>query len=348
MNAAMINTRCALQGVDFDVEDADEVYHIPDEDMPIPSCKGICRDDWCKKEVQLVHSTGVCVATAYVEFAKPWQSIDGRSPLGEEFVGVVVCEVLQAGASLETRTLRRWSTKFTLFEGVSLYNHERKFNEDIKMKAAKLGDRRGSRQYSSLRHAQPREMSRKDSLVQKQSIRQTLQTACCKRQCLSQFNHAMVETLRYEMHHSDSKSKDSMKLSVHRNFHCIPNTSKRVCVVEGKTVCMHAWRLIYGVSKTDFYRYRDYAATGRRPQHHGTLGKKKISSSTAQATQTMSMILSSTADAMPHRTHTKTSGIMKGKKVVEKVLPNGTKWKHILEEVNKVETVNKLCAEFGS
>ena len=37
MNAAMINSRCGLQGVDLDVEDADEVYHNPDEDMPIPS-----------------------------------------------------------------------------------------------------------------------------------------------------------------------------------------------------------------------------------------------------------------------------------------------------------------------
>jgi hypothetical protein len=99
---------------------------------------------------------------------------------------------------------------------------------------------------------------------------------------------------------------------------------------------MCAWRMIYGVSKTDFYRYRAYAASGRRAQQHGLLGTQKTSTSTAQALQTMSVILTTTADSMPHRTRTITTGVSKGEKVVQKILPSGTKWKNILEEVNKV------------
>lgn len=305
-------------------------------ERPIPNCTGIARDDWCKKEVTLVES-GMVVASAYVEFAKDWQSINGRTVLGDEYVGVVVCEVFHTQSALKPRTLQRWHIKSVLYEGVSLYDHQRKYNLAVEAEAARLGDRRGNRQYYSLRHtSRPVQRKRKDVLVEKRSIDETMATACCKRECVTQFNAALIETLRYELHHSDSKSKDNIRLAIHKNFHYVPNTRKKVCVVEGKVICMSAWRMIYGVSKTDFYRYRAYAATGRRAQFHGSTGRRKTSSSAAQAVQTMSMLLTSAADSMPHRTRTKTTGALKGQKVVEKILPAGTKWKNILEEVNKV------------
>jgi hypothetical protein len=313
------------------------VYNIPEEEMPVPNCIGLSREDWCKKEVALVNDSGVPLATAYVEFAKEWQSINGRSPLGKEYVGVVVCEVLERSSSLACRTLQRWPIKNTMYEGVSLYNHERQYNEMVKAKVARLGSGRGDRQYFSVRHPRmPVQMKRKDTLLQKKSIEKTLRSSCCKRQCIGQFSHTQVETLRYELHHSDTTAKDSIRLAVHRNFHYVPGTLKQVCVLEGKVVCMSAWRMVYGVSKTDFYRYRAYAESGRRPQPHAGKGRKKTCNSKTQAIQTMSMILSTTADSMPHRTRTITTGALKGKKVVQKVLPAGTKWKNILQEVNKV------------
>lgn len=317
------------------------MYDIIEEERPIPSCIGIGRDDWCKKEVSLIDEKGSVLAYAYVEFAKEWQSINGRTELGKEYVGVVVCEVAHTHSALKPRTLQRWPVKSVLYEGVSLYDHERKYNEGLDARAARLGDRRGSRQYVSLRTAShPPIKKRKDVLIEKKSIVETLRNSCCKLECVTQFSAHLIETLRYELHHSDTKSKDSIKLAVHRNFHYIPNTSKKVCVLEGKVICMSAWRMILGVSKTDFYRYRAYAASGRRPQYHGRSGRRKISSSTAQAVQTMSMILTKTADSMPHKTHTKTTGVSKGEKVVQKVLPAGTKWKNILEDINKVRQHN--------
>jgi hypothetical protein len=235
-----------------------------------------------------------------------------------------------------------------LYEGVSLYDQKRKHNEVVKAKADRLGDRLGSRQYFSLRHTgYVKQPKRKDVLVMKDSITKALRSYCCKRRCLDQFTPDVVESLRYEMHHSDTKFKDNLRLAVHKNYHYVPQTAKKVCVVEGKIVCFSAWRMMYGVSKTDFYRYRGYEAEGRRAQQHGGLGKKKRSRSAAQAVQTMSMILASSADVMPHRTHTPAKGAMKGVKVVEKVLPAGTKWKNILDEVNKVHDVilSPLCCQ---
>ena len=57
--------------------------------------------------------------------------------------------------------------------------------------------------------------------------------------------------------------------------------------------------------------------SGRRPQHHVGLGRRKNSSSTWQAVQTMSIILSTAADSMPHKTRTKKTSVSKGKKLVQ-------------------------------
>jgi hypothetical protein len=46
----------------------------------------------------------------------------------------------------------------------------------------------------------------------------------------------------------------------------------------------------------------------------------------------MEMLLESKADPMPH----KTCNLRIGEKVVQKILPSGTKWKQILETVNEV------------
>jgi hypothetical protein len=89
------------------------------------------------------------------------------------------------------------------------------------------------------------------------------------------------------MHHSDSKSKDSLRLGVHRHSYSIPGQSSKMYCLEGRLVCMQAWRKIYGVSKTDFYRYKQYATTGRRAQYHGGKGRRRTSDSKLQAIQTM-------------------------------------------------------------
>jgi hypothetical protein len=86
------------------------------------------------------------------------------------------------------------------------------------------------------------------------------------------------------------------------------------------------------MSKIDFYRYKQYAASSCRAQYHGGKGRTKSSSSKLQAVQTMKMLLESKADCMPHRTcNLKTGGM-----VVQKILPVGTKWKQILKTMNDV------------
>ena len=129
-----------VQGREFEREEQ-LLYDSLEEAMPIPNCKGLSREDWCKKEVSLISDTGLCSARAYVEFSKEWQCIDGRAPLGKEYVGVVVCEVFSTHMTLASHSLQRWPIKSTLYEGLNLYNQERKYNEILQTKVERTGDR---------------------------------------------------------------------------------------------------------------------------------------------------------------------------------------------------------------
>jgi hypothetical protein len=322
------------QGEDSTSEgDTTAADHVPDIDGSIPNCVGLPRENWCRKEVTMVDDVGEGVASGFVEFVRASQTVDGRMALGDDNVGVVVCEVLQPNSTVACHTLRSWPIKKTMFQGVSLYDHLRKERSLEMDRLLRLGDRCGSRKYDCrVRIPRPRPLKRKDKLIQICSVNDATLSGCCKHLCMEQFDSALIYTLRHEMHHSDSKSKDALRLGVHRHFHRIKGESRRFYVLEGKLVCMLAWRKVYGVSKTDFYRYKQYAASGRRAQCHGGKGRTKSSSSKLQAVQTMKMLLESKADPMPHRT----CNLKTGEKVVQKILPAGTKWKQILKTVNNV------------
>jgi hypothetical protein len=105
-----------------------------------------------------------------------------------------------------------------------------------------------------------------------------------------------------------------------------------VVTLENVEVCCVAWYTIHGVSKADFYRFRKHASVGRRSRFHGNFGTKKPREATLQAAATLSTIIVPLADAMPHKTRTLPSG----EKVVQMVLPTGTKWKNILTDINDV------------
>ena len=68
------------------------------------------------------------------------------------------------------------------------------------------------------------------------------------------------------------------------------------------------------------------------PRDHGNLNIKRYRVSTQQASATLSTLLEDKADMMPHKSRT----LPDGTRVVEMVLPRGTKWKKFLLTINKV------------
>jgi hypothetical protein len=301
---------------------------VPAMDGSIPNCVGLSCENWCRKEVTMVNDVGEGVASGFVEFARASQTT-----LGEDNVGVVVCKVLQPNSTVACHSLRSWPIKKTLFQGVSLYDHLRKERSLQFDKLSRLGDRCGSRKYDcQVRIPRLRPLKRKDKIIQICSVNDAALSGYCKHLCMEQFDSALIYTLWHEMHHSDSKSKDALRLGVHRHFHRIKGESRQFCVLDGKLVCMLQWRKIYGVSKTYFYRYKQYVASSHRAQYHGGKERTKLSGSKLQAVQTMKMLLESKGDRMPH----KTCNLKTSEKVMQKILLAGTKWKQILKTVNDI------------
>ena len=312
-------------------------YPVQPDNSFISDCVGIPREQWSKKEVTLMNGEGVLVAIAIVEFTSPFASPDGIGPLNEEFVGVVICDVLMEDPRIVVHTLVRRAIYQALYEGVSLYNHGRQNHILI---ATSLRSHSGLRQYNSSRTRRPRQNPlKKDRVLDDDVVIAAMHAGCCSRKCVSKFTHTQILALRHKMYHSNFKTKQMLKLNVHRAFHICSRTSGKLTVVEGAIVCMRAWHIIYDVLRLDFYRYAALARQGHRAQSHQ--GRRRVHHNAAivQAVQTLDMLLKSKADAMPHKTYT----IPNGKKVVQKVLPCGTQWKKLAMEVNVVSVEYGDC-----
>jgi hypothetical protein len=164
-----------------------------------------------------------------------------------------------------------------------------------------------------------------------ESIRLVSAKDCCEKKCCQFFPREKIKSLRQKMWLADFRMRSAKKLEVHRNVH-IDTHGNKVVTLENVEVCCTAWYTIHAVSKADFYRFRKYSLMGRRSRFHGNSGTKTPMEATLEASATLSTIIVSLADAMPHKTRT----LSLGEKVVQMVLLTGTKWKNILTDINDV------------
>jgi hypothetical protein len=111
------------------------------------------------------------IVSGFVEFARASQIVDGQAALGDDNVGVVVCEVLQPNSTVACHSLQLWPIKKTLFQDVSLYDHLRKERSLELDQLSRLGNRCGSRKYDcQVRIPRPCPLKQKDKLIQICSI----------------------------------------------------------------------------------------------------------------------------------------------------------------------------------
>jgi hypothetical protein len=310
-------------------------------DLPSPStplrprveCAGLSRASWVNKDVLLLNDSGVVVAEGICRNTHPQDCID-ENPLGSEDVGIVILESLVHSEVDPTHrfSLRRWPLRNVTIDGVSLRDHEERHMELEKELQSNMRPRKGLRKYDTLARPAPTATDcKRQRLLGEESIREVATKDCCVFRCCQLFPRDKLKAIREEMWLGDFRLRSTKKLDVHRAIH-VNGTGRKVITIESIDVCCKAWYTIHGVSKADFYRQATYANEGRRSRHHGNVGLKKPRESTRQATATLATIIAPLADAMPHKTRT----LSTGEKVVEKVLPTGTKWKDILLDVNAV------------
>ena len=97
-------------------------------------------------------------------------------------------------------------------------------------------------------------------------------------------------------------------------------------------MCEKTWSFIFAVSESTFYRNRSEFKCGMRPCDHENLNVKMNRISTEQATAMLSTLLEDKTYMMPHKART----LPNGSRVVEMVMPRGTKWNKFRVIINDV------------
>ena len=191
--------------------------------------------------------------------------------------------------------------------------------------------RKGRHKYDSIRVPRESTQRRRHQTLGETSIRFVATTDCCAKRCCQLFPRDKIKSLRQERWLGDFCMRSAKKLEVHRNMH-FDAEGRKVVTLQNIEVCCTAWYIIHAVSNAYFYRFRNYSLQGQRSRFHDNYDTKKPREATLQAVATLSTIIMSLADAMPHKTRILSSG----ENVVKMVLPTGTKWNNMLLDINEI------------
>ena len=154
-------------------------------DGSMPNCIGLPCKNWCRKEVTMVNDVEEGVASRFVEFARANSIVDGCTTLGDDNIGIVVCEVLQPNSTIACHSLWSWPIKNILFQGISLYDLLRKERSLELDRLSCLCGCCGSRKYDCrVRISQPRLLKWKDKLIQIFFVNDAPLSGCCKLLCM--------------------------------------------------------------------------------------------------------------------------------------------------------------------
>ena len=308
-------------------------------------CSGIRREEWTNIPLLLVNDDGNEMAKGICRNWNPVDCVDDK-PLGESDIGVLIMEpaegMMDMGAMF---SLRRWPISRAYHDGFSLLQHQQVSTFRLRDHTRLLAKRRieGKNTYDTTKKPTERlRPPKKTQVLAPDAIRQLSTIECCDGECLRYFPREEVLALRTEFYGCSTRMRHSKSIHVHGQVHQLPGGSKWVTLC-GRNVCLRAWHEIFAVSKSSFYRNRSEFMGGLRARDHGNLNMKRNRVATLQATATLKELLQDKADMMPHKSRT----LPNGEKVVEMVLPRGTKWNSFLGTINQVRIV-VVCVEHVS
>lgn len=324
------------EGVFTDEETEESIQDIDVE------CNGLTREEWVNIPVMLVNADGENVAKGICRNVNPADCVEDMC-LGLDYIGVLVMEPIEGMMDMGSMfSLRRWAISCVFYQRYTLAQHllvsARRLREQIKL--LEIQRKEGRRAYVSTRTTPQQRPTKKSQVLNNASIFQLSSFVCCERECARFFPRDEALALRTEFYTCSSRMRHAKQLEVHGQLHKLPGASRNVVTLSGRDVCEKTWRYIFAISKTTFYRNRSEFKCGMRPRDHGNLNMKRNRVSTQQATATLSTLLEDKADMMPHKSRT----LPNGARVVEMVLPRGTKWKKFLDTINEVSIPYKpLC-----
>ena len=309
----------------------DNDIHVEDIDQ---NCSGLQREDWVNIPVMLVNEDGQNMAKGICRNVNPIDCVEDKC-LGNDHVGVLIMEPIEGMLDMGAMfALRAWPISRVFHGGCTLAHHLLVSTHRLRAKTKLLEKRRrdGKRAYATSRTLEHTKPTKKSQILNNASIQQLSAIVCCDRECLRFFPRDEALVLRTEFYDCSTRMRHAKQLEVHGQVHPLLGGSTNVITLSGRDICVIAWRHIFVISKTTFYRNRQEFKCGIRRRDHGNLNTKRYRVSTQQATATLSTLLEDTTDMMPHKSRT----LPNGDRVVEMVLPRGTKWKKFLVTINQV------------
>ena len=311
----------------------EEENDVGDEDVDV-DCSGLKREEWLNIPVMLVNASGQNVAKGICRNVDPMDCVEDKC-LGVDNVGVLIMEPLEGMMDMGWMfSLRTWPISCVFHQRYTLAHHLLVSTRRLRVQTTVLERRRkeGRRAYVTTRMTSQTRPTKKSQILNNNSIYQLSASVCCDSECTRYFPREEALALRTEFYTCSTRMRHAKQLEVHGQLHAHPGGSIKVITLSGRNVCEKTWRHIFVISKTTFYRNRSEFKCGMRPRDHGNLNTKRNRISTLQATATLSTLLEDKADMMPHKART----LPNGTRVVEMVLPRGTKWKKFLVTINEV------------
>ena len=257
---------------------------------------------WMGMMVKVVDDIDVVFAKATIQVINGSAKLGGVV-LGISHVGILFFELLEEASQDHLRfrdSLRAWPIdRLVASDGKLLSFH---MDQDVIMKKAYGGKRR----YVKIRRAhksRPSSISTKEKALSKDEIRMISTKDCCGERCCQYFDINLVKMIRerYWAKSYESRKEEQIN-SIVNTIHL--KSGESVVVLEGKTICLEAWRQIHFLGRSRFYETKNAVQVGVRIPNHGNKGKRRMSERDSQAYMAMKGIIDESADNHPAKLQT--------------------------------------------
>ena len=303
-----------------------------DIDVQIPHYIGLSRTELKGKAVVLFDDEGHALCDGLICNTNPLDCVD-NSILGAEDVGVIIMNPTDNVISRDwENTLHRWPLSLTKFEGHTLaeillvhHNATRESQSHRRLL--------GKRQYNTANMCATRPAGKKIWGATEEHARMLSAVDCCSEHCCQVFPRPLLMSIRKHYFALPFNGRKLIAQSVFQTIQKHEQNGRDMVIVEGRTICIRAWMNIYMISRAQFNRNKAESLMGIRSRDHGNTGTTKPRANTVQARATLGVLVEGRADAMPHMTRT----LPTGEKIGTEMLPVGTTWCNLLQEVNNLD-----------
>lgn len=292
--------------------------HVPSVDLKN-------RATWIQVKVFLNNPEGEVVAEGLATVVDPRDAVANQE-LGWDDIGVAILEVVDTEEnSLTIGSIVRWKLRHLVFENV----------KDSQSNTTTTDDRtslHGKRKYTFLKRSQ-RDLSNKPKRQKMaMEVRMVSTVACCKRRCCQHADWDAIEEERARYKTLSWKAArnfvyEALRSSIDASEHQVGGM-----VFHRGLVCMKAWRIIYGVPRTTFYRIKTEFEEQRVQQAvHGNDGTHKTRGHVVYGEAIFKRFVETCSEQQPHKTRLLEDGTRDTQRVLPSMYTKGA----ILEDVNR-------------